>query len=79
MLSHTNPADDPDLELWPLRTVVAKSGLSKSEIYRREAAGTFPRRRSYRGDGARKFWTSTEVRAWQREQIAADELAGMLG
>lgn len=78
MLAHADPLNDPDLEFWPLSTVVQKVGLSKSEIYRREAAGTFPRRRAYRGDGSRKFWVSTEVRAWQVGQID-DAFAGMLG
>lgn len=78
MSLHSNPADDPDLEFWSLKTVVERVGLSKSEIYRREADGRFPKRRGYRGDGAKKFWTSTEVRAWQLAQLD-DSFAGLLG
>lgn len=42
--------------------VVAMSGLSKSEIYRRIAAGTFPRQR--RLSPKKSVWSLAEVRAW---------------
>jgi len=54
-----------DIEFWPMKVVVQKVGLSKTEIYRRAAEGTFPKSRDYRDGGIRKFWLSTEVRAWQ--------------
>jgi predicted DNA-binding transcriptional regulator AlpA len=57
-----------DLEFWPLKVVVKKVGLSKTEIYRRIAEGRFPQSRSYR-----KFWLSTEIREWQQALIAPPE------
>lgn len=62
-----------DLEFWPLKVVVKKVGLSKTEIYRRIAEGRFPQSRSYRDGGMRKFWLSTEIRDWQQALIAPTE------
>lgn len=55
-----------DLEFWRLPMVVQKTGLSKSELYRRIEAGTFPRAKRYPGSKV-TFWPSTAVRAWQQE------------
>jgi prophage regulatory protein len=53
------PADD---ELWSLKTVVAKTGLSRSSIYSYVEAGLFPRQRRL---GPRRVgWLASEVRAW---------------
>lgn len=50
-----------------LPEVRARTGLSRSEIYRREALGQFPRRVSL---GARSVgWSSEEVSAWVAERI----------
>jgi predicted DNA-binding transcriptional regulator AlpA len=68
-----DPKNDPDLELWSMKVVERKTGFSASHIYRMIAAGEFPRQRSYRRDGGTKvFFTSTEVRAWQLEQLGDD-------
>lgn len=72
-----------DVEFWPLDTVIQKVGLSRSEIYRRQANRSFPTSRSYR-NSSRRFWLSTEIRRWQAEQLAApasndDELVGLIG
>jgi prophage regulatory protein len=53
------PADD---ELWSLKTVVAKTGLSRSSIYSYVELGLFPRQRRL---GPRRVgWLASEVRAW---------------
>ncbi len=52
-----------------LRLPVVKqhTGLSRSEIYRREALGEFPKRVSL---GARSVgWVESEVQAWIEERI----------
>lgn len=52
-----------------LEAVVAKTTLSKSEIYRRIAAGAFPRAVIL---GPRtKAWDSQEVSAWQARVLAS--------
>lgn len=56
------------IEFWRLRTVIAVTGLCRSEIYRRIAAGTFPRPRKY-PDSAMSFWVSSEVQEWQRSLL----------
>lgn len=60
-----------DIEFWKLAVVMKKSGLSKTEIYRRMEDGRFPKARNYGGEGARKFWVSTEVIAWQQSLLTA--------
>lgn len=59
-------APQEDIEFWRMPTVIAKVGLSKSEIYRRIKIGTFPKARPYPGSPGRRFWVSTEVCAWQQ-------------
>ena len=50
-----------------LPAVQARTGLSRSEIYRREALGQFPRRVSL---GARSVgWPSIEVQEWIETRI----------
>ena len=53
------PSND---ELWSLKAVVAKTGLSRSSIYSYVAQGLFPRQRRL---GPRRVgWLASEVRAW---------------
>lgn len=66
-----------DIEFWPLARVVAVTGLSRSEIYRRQKEEPgFPHSRPYR-DSTRVFWLSTEVRAWMVGQLA--DVSGLIG
>ena len=66
------------LEFWRLKAVEPKTGLSKSEIYRRmkdadSALNPFPPSRPYRsgrrGPGAAVFWVSADVEAWQLAEL----------
>jgi len=77
-----------DVEFWPLKTVIQKVGLSRTEIYRQQSLGKFPRSRSYRNNPGRRFWLSTEVRHWQAEEVEGapvlqpgldPELEGLIG
>lgn len=52
---------DADEELWPLKTVKVKTGMSRSYIYREMKAKRFPERVLV-GGAAR--WPSTKIRAW---------------
>lgn len=50
-----------------LPTVIARTGMSRSEIYRREALGEFPRRVNL---GARSVgWLSSEIQEWIESRI----------
>jgi len=51
-----------DDELWSLRIVIAKTGLSRSSIYDFIARGIFPRQR--RLGPRRVAWLASEVCAW---------------
>lgn len=56
------PVAPNDDELWSLKAVVAKTGLSRSSIYSYVAQGLFPRQRRL---GPRRVgWLASEVRAW---------------
>ena len=63
-----------DERLIRLPEVVRLTGLSKSELYRRAAAGTFPapRRISYKVS----VWAWSEVKAWIERMISIEELIG---
>ena len=53
--------------LWRLPTVVAQTGLSKSEIYRRIKVGTFPRPLKL---GARAIaWCASDIEVWVKALI----------
>ena len=53
--------------LWRLPTVLAQTGLSKSEIYRRINNGTFPKPLTL---GARAVaWPAAEIDAWVKSLI----------
>ncbi|WP_198032496.1 helix-turn-helix transcriptional regulator [Aerolutibacter daejeonensis] len=55
-------------ELVRLPVVLARTGLSKSEVYRRVAAGTFPRptRLGYRTSA----WSASEIDQWVDARLA---------
>ena len=68
-------AHDED-ELWSLKTVLARTGLSRSSIYSYIAQGLFPRQRRL---GLRRVgWLVSDVRAWirSRPQFRALACAG---
>ncbi len=58
-------------EFLRMAKVQEKCGLSRAQIYRRIAAGTFPRPRNYRGSNKSVFWLSSEIANWQQEELAA--------
>jgi prophage regulatory protein len=56
----------PEDELWSFKTVVARTGLSRSSIYSYIAQGLFPRQRRL---GLRRVgWLASEVRSWIRSR-----------
>ena len=56
------PEDRTDDELWGIRRIMAKTGLSRSSIYAYVASGIFPKQRRL---GARRIaWLASEIRAW---------------
>jgi len=56
------PTQTSDDELWNLKAVIAKTGLSRTSIYDYIAHGIFPRQR--RLGPRRVAWLASEVRAW---------------
>jgi prophage regulatory protein len=51
-----------DEELWSIKTITAKTGLSRTTIYECVRRGLFPRQRHL---GPRRVaWLASEVRAW---------------
>jgi prophage regulatory protein len=51
-----------DEEFWSIKTIVAKTGLSRTTIYECVKRGLFPRQRHL---GPRRVaWLASEVRAW---------------
>ncbi len=59
----------PIAKLERLPAVIERTGLSRSSIYRNEAAGTFPKRVKL-GKHA-TAWDSREIDRWIAERIAA--------
>ena len=53
------PTDD---ELWSIRIVCMKTGLSRASVYKYMALGLFPRQR-HLGPG-RVAWRASDVRTW---------------
>jgi prophage regulatory protein len=49
-------------ELWSIRIVRMKTGLSRASVYKYMALGLFPRQR-HLGPG-RVAWRASDVRAW---------------
>ncbi len=51
-----------EVEMWGLKTVVAKTGLSRSTLYAYVSIGLFPKQRRL---GVRRIaWLASDVRAW---------------
>jgi len=49
-------------ELWSIKAIIARTGLSRSTVYDYIAQGLFPRQRRL---GPRRVgWLASEVRAW---------------
>lgn len=57
-----------DEEFLRVKRVLEKTGLSRPQLYREMQAGRFPKGHSYPGKRI-TFWLSSEVRAWQQEQM----------
>ncbi len=57
-----------------LARVIELVGISRSEIYRQIKAGSFPQSRAYKDLEKRRFWLSSEIKAWQQGQLGADGL-----
>lgn len=55
------------VELWPLKTVRAKTGMGKTFIYREMKAGRFP---GHVLVGRSARWASIDVQQWIDAQIA---------
>jgi predicted DNA-binding transcriptional regulator AlpA len=63
------PKQDEPGDFWRLAIVIEVTGLSKTTIYRRIKAQTFPDSRSYyRSSGV--FWLARDIREWQRREIS---------
>jgi prophage regulatory protein len=58
-----------DEELWSLKVVMAKTGLSRSSLYAYIAVGAFPTQR--RLGKRRVAWYASEVRNWIASRPAA--------
>jgi prophage regulatory protein len=58
----TLPQRITDDELWSLKVVLAKTGLSRSTLYTYISAGMFPTQR--RLGPRRVAWLASEVQAW---------------
>lgn len=56
-----------------LREVMARTGLGRSAIYARMAAGAFPKVVKM---GASSAWVEDEIRDWIETQIAARDAQG---
>lgn len=61
-MSSEGEASRDDDELWGVKTVVTKTGLSRSTLYAYVTIGLFPKQRHI---GVRRVaWLASEVRAW---------------
>ena len=65
---------DSAAELWPLKTVLAKTGMGKTFIYREMKAGRFPKPVPVGGRSVR--WASTGVQEWIDAKINPAQLDG---
>ena len=54
-------------QLWRLPTVMAETGLSKTEVYRKASKGQFPKRIKLGANSV--AWSSVEVKAWIKTTI----------
>lgn len=57
---------DPTVCLLRLPQILERTGLSRSEIYRRIAAGTFPQPAKL---GSMSAWSSIEVAEWVKARL----------
>lgn len=64
--------------LLPRAEVQLRTGLSKSTIYARMAAGTFPLPRK-EADGPMVRWLESEINAWIEEWIASSVVGTTAG
>lgn len=62
-----------DNEIWRVKTVTKKTGLSQSEVYRLAKMNEFPK--PFRFDGGKSGWASSEVQSWIDGRIAAARVA----
>lgn len=76
--SHTGPLSAQHVEFWRLKRVCEVTGISKSEIYRQIADGRFPQPKNYRDSPGKKFWLSTQIKDWQRQQLNDDDFGDLL-
>lgn len=60
-----------------IREVLARTGLSKSTLYDRIRAGTFPK--PVRLGGTLSAWVESEVEAWMATRIAERDSSSALG
>jgi prophage regulatory protein len=75
-VDHRNANDVQDIPAFlRLREVKLLTGLSSSELYRRIAAGTFPRQVSLGGPRC-VAWVESEIRGWIAARIAERDSAG---
>ena len=61
------------LKLLDVREVTARTKLSRAQIYRKMADGTFPRHRKL--SAQRSVWAEHEVDGWIREFLEATKQA----
>lgn len=66
-MTHTHPFVPPPVTILRRRAVQARTGLSRSTIYRRAAEGTFPQ--PVHLGGTTVGWIEAEVQSWLEEQI----------
>jgi prophage regulatory protein len=74
MLYRTDPTEDAPVRFLPIAEVKYRIGLSRTEIYRRMKAGTFPM--AVRLSEARVAWVESDIIAWQREILANSSSTG---
>jgi predicted DNA-binding transcriptional regulator AlpA len=69
------------MQFWRLPRVVEETGLSKSNINRRIAAGTFPKSHPYPDSSQAVFWRSDEVNEWKARVLGIefDEFEDLIG
>jgi prophage regulatory protein len=74
-MSNQERAQTYEDELWSIRTVALKTGLSRASIYRYVARNLFPSPRRI-GPG-RVAWLGSEVRTWMQSRPRTDQHAAM--
>ncbi|WP_310046514.1 AlpA family transcriptional regulator [Luteibacter sp. 3190] len=67
--SPNSVAADAPIQFLRLPTVCARTGLSRSQVYRLEAEGRFPRR--VKLALSTSAWVESEIQRWSAERIAA--------